>query len=236
VQQIESSRHVELPNSVAYYSGRQAGNDLVFLHALEPHASAEDFVESILELTQRMGVRRYCQIGAFYGASPHTRPLRCSGRASDPELQDFLVSMGLTVGGGYQGPTSIMALTVEMLRARGISTMNLSVQLPHYARLDEDYRGQETLMRILDRLYNLGLDLEEVTKRANTQYFELDKAVSADPEAKVAIRQLEQFYDDDHGLIESSEELKNLESITLPPSVEQLLKDLESGKDPRIID
>ena len=80
----KGERIVEIPNTIVRYATGDGDNDFIFMHILEPHNNGEDFVDSLLELTDRLNVRRYCQVGAMYGSAPHTRPLLASGQASGP--------------------------------------------------------------------------------------------------------------------------------------------------------
>ena len=96
-------RVVEIPNTIVRYAQGEGGNDFVFLHILEPHSNGEDFVESLLELADRLNVQRYCQVGAMYGSTPHTRPLLASGQASDPNVQTILERAGVR-SSNYEGP------------------------------------------------------------------------------------------------------------------------------------
>ena len=114
-------RIVEIPNTIVRYAVGDGGNDFVFLHILEPHSNGEDFVDSLLELADRLNVRRYCQLGAMYGSTPHTRPLLASGQASDPNVQTILERAGVR-SSNYEGPTSMMAIATQELVKRGVDT------------------------------------------------------------------------------------------------------------------
>lgn len=221
-------RRIDVPNTVVYYARTKGPNDLLMVHALEPHMHGEGFIESLLDLMGRLGVRRYGSVGAMYGAGPHTRPLNLRGSGSEPELQEFLSTLTVRTS-TYQGPTSIVSLVTEKARERGIGVLSLLVQLPPYARVDEDHRGQETLLRALDRIYKFGIDLNSIAQLGARQYSEFDRAVAQDPQAAAMVRQLEHVYDSQA----AEETAPNAEATKLPPSVEKLLKDLEEGSGPR---
>ena len=222
----EGRRRVEVPNTVARYAHWPERHDLVFLHALEPHQHGEDFVESVAALAEHLGVRRSCQVGAMYGAGPHTRPLGLTGSASEGPVQEQLTALGVR-SSTYEGPTSIMTLASEMARERGVATLHLLVQLPPYARLEQDFRGQETLLRVLDALYGFGVDLEPIAQQGARQYAELTRAVQRDPAAQALVRQLEQAYD-----AQAQQESREGPPPPLPPAVERLLREMEEGRGP----
>lgn len=224
----EGQRIVELPNTVLRYATGTGGHDLLFLHMMEPHAAGEDFVDSLAELVDALDVRRYCQVGAMYGSAPHTRPLLASGQASEPGVQSVLDRMGVQAS-TYEGPTSIMALLTEHLRQRGIGTMGVLVQLPPYARLEEDHRGQETLLRLIAPIYRFSVqELARVSQEGNRQYAELDRMAQMDPRVQSLVKQLEQAYDAD---MRGRPQLPREPPASLAPDLEQFLRNLE-GRDP----
>ncbi len=154
----EGERHIIIPNSVLRAAKGTGGHDWLFLHLLEPHNKGEDLMEGVVGVMERFHVRRYGLVGAMYGAGPHTRPLRASGTVSEPQAQKELERQGLHTS-NYEGPTSIMALVTEEAQKKGVEVMSLLVQLPPYVRLEEDYKGQEALLRYLGALYHWDVDL-----------------------------------------------------------------------------
>lgn len=219
---VEGRRQIIVPNSRLHIAKTPEGPDLVFLHVLEPHCNGDQFVDSLVELAQRFSVGRYCQLGSMYGMAPHTRPLLVSGHASDSETQKFLEGVGVR-GSNYQGPTSIVSMATDVLLSLGIDTMTLIVQLPPYVRLEEDYKGLEKILRILEGVYHFGVGLEHFTTEGDRQYREIDRAVAINPEMLAAMRQLEQAYD---AQVQGNAASGQAE---LSPEVERFLKDLERG-------
>src|SRR5438876_10726801 len=73
VRIVNGQREMTYPNSLVNYAQPENGSGLIFLHLLEPHAMAEDYVESILELVKHFNVGVYCRVGAMYDSVPHTR-------------------------------------------------------------------------------------------------------------------------------------------------------------------
>src|SRR5574341_1254530 len=75
IQYKDGERVYRVPNCDLSYARSEQGQDLAFLHLLEPHAGAEEYIDSILELLKTIGTKRLCRIGAMWDAVPHTRPL-----------------------------------------------------------------------------------------------------------------------------------------------------------------
>ena len=68
-------RKVSVPNVTIRYAKREGGNDMLFLHLLEPHAQSEVYIDSVLKLLTTLGVKKYVLLGSMYDVVPHTRPL-----------------------------------------------------------------------------------------------------------------------------------------------------------------
>jgi len=223
----EGERHIITPNSVLRAAKGTGGHDWLFLHLLEPHNKGEDLMEAVGGIIDRFHVHRYGLVGAMYGAGPHTRPLLASGTVSEPQAQKTLERQGLRTS-NYEGPTSIMALVTEEAQKKGVEVMSLLVQLPPYVRLEEDYKGQEALLRYLGALYRWDVDLAEIANLGAQQYAELDRAMQADRQMRGMVRRLEEAYDS-----EGAKEAPREGGSTLPQSVQEFLKDLGEEGDGR---
>ena len=81
---VEGERVVVVPNTNLLYARQENGQDLLFVHLMEPHAYAERYIQSVVEIFKTLDIKRYCRISGMYNAVPHTRPLRVTG---SPELE-----------------------------------------------------------------------------------------------------------------------------------------------------
>jgi hypothetical protein len=72
-------RSVRVPNTRVRFVRRPGSNDLVFLEILEPHAFAEDFNDSVVELLKVLKITRYVQLGGMYDSVSHSRPIAGNG-------------------------------------------------------------------------------------------------------------------------------------------------------------
>src|SRR5437867_4808345 len=102
-------RQVTVPTTFVQYALGPGDRDWLFLHALEPHANGEDYVEGLTDLIRHMGVTEYVMAGSMYAPVPHTRPTAASGGSSDDEIKRRLLSLGVRES-TYEGPTTILAL------------------------------------------------------------------------------------------------------------------------------
>ena len=150
---VEGQRQMTIPNTILRYGVGPASHDFIFLHMLEPHSFAEEYIESIVEVLKYFNIARYCRVGGMYDAVPHTRPLLVMGNLNGEPLTVNGVSRGRNRA--YQGPTSIMNIVGEKITASDIENMTLMVRLPQYVQLDEDRTGAARLLEVLSSVYDL---------------------------------------------------------------------------------
>jgi predicted ATP-grasp superfamily ATP-dependent carboligase len=213
-------REVKIPNTFVNYARRESGNDLIFLHCLEPHMFGEMYVDSVLKLLEKLEVKRYCLVGSMYDSVPHTRPLMVSGTASGGVVAEELAKLNLS-SRGYEGPTTINILISEQAPKLGIETVGLIVHLPYYAHLDEDYSGQYRLLELLNQLYDFSLDLSEIKGKGEGQYRKLGQAMETDAQLREIVRMLEMSYE-----ARSAERHDADTGPRLSPDIEKFLREI----------
>jgi hypothetical protein len=189
----EGIRRVSIPNMTLRYAKREGGNDLLFLHLLEPHALSEVYVDSVLKLLKTLNVKKYILLGSMHDVVPHTRPLIINGGAIGKETQLDLKKSEAQPS-HYQGPTSITTLITQKATEFGTETIWFIVSLPQYVILEEDYIGKMRLMEILNLLYNIPIDKKDFEK-ATEQRNIINQKVEKTPELKNILPQLETLYE-----------------------------------------
>ena len=223
VRIVNGQREMTYPNSFVNYAQPETGPGLLFLHLLEPHAMAEDYVDSIVELLKWFGVGVYCRLGAMYDSVPHTRPIIVTGNpgtaeprpgASSPLIQQRQSQ--------YEGPTTILNTLSDAATQLGMGLMTFMVHLPHYAQLDEDYAGTARMLQVLSAYYDVPASLAPID-RGKRQYAEIGAAVERQPEAKALVAQLEAHYDSKYQSSQTEDPPE------LSPEIERFLKDLDLG-------
>jgi len=227
IDSLEGRRLITMPNSHIYSAQREDGQDFLFLHLMEPHANAEEYIESILQLLKVFGVKRYCRIGSMYSSVPHTRPLRVTGSPGIEQIEGLRGLVSPRRSNNYQGPLSIMSLVSEELEKVGVETLSLMVQLPHYLDLEEDYSGQARLLQVIASMYQLPDSLAD-PEPGNHQYMELSTQVEDDPEVQELVRELEDVYD---ARADSSSE--ETPQSPLSSQVDEFLREMNRGFEDR---
>ena len=231
VRIVSGRREMTYPNTVVNYAQPVDGPDLLFLHVMEPHSMAEDYVESIVSLLDHFKAGVYCRIGAMYDSVPHTRPIIITGNpgtieprpgASPPLIQQRQSQ--------YEGPTTVLNLLNDSATERGLQVMTFMAHLPHYAQVEEDFVGTSRMLEVLSAFYDVPMSLAP-THRGKLQYAEIDSAMDRQPEIKALVARLEAYYDSRYPKTEASPEGMDSgeEPPTLSPEIERFLKDLDLG-------
>ena len=218
-------REYTIPSTTVKVAVRENGPDLVTLHLLEPHAYGEDLTDSITEMMDKLGVKRYSMVGAMYDMVPHTRPLLVSGGTIDSSNEEEYKMVEVRPS-DYEGPTTITHLIFEYAESAKIDTRIFVVHLPQYFQVEEDFTGIARLTGILCRLYGLPSRLED-RERGIQQYSSLQNIVSDTSEVSKLLERLEERYDRDNVQAASG----NNPVTPLSPQVEEFLQGLDFGSE-----
>lgn len=217
---VEGMRHVSIPNTIVNYVQREDQTDFLFLHLLEPHSRGEEYVESVVDLLKTLGTKRYLLIGGMYDVVPHTRPLLVSGSLRMEHGEEIAKQFGITRS-SYEGPTSILYMISQEAQKMGLETGNLTVHLPQYVQLEQDYSGATAVLKILRTIYGFSEELED-TASATKQYRELSATVARNPELRALVERLESMYD-----ARAAQKKEAEESPPLSKEVERFLLDID---------
>lgn len=229
----EGQRRLTVPNTIINYARAEGYPDLLFCHLLEPHAMAEEYTASLVELLRHFGVKRHFRIGAMLDAVPHTRPLKLTGTMDD-RARSRLQRLVAQPRGAYEGPTSIvMGLLAAEQEALNIESVSLMLHLPQYLSLEEDYSGAARLLEAVGVLYGLPLNFPEAAM-GRRQYKQISAELEEEDNAEVRdlVDQLEQEYDGRaaEATGDPSDSVEE-DAAPLAPDVERFLRDLNTSLD-----
>ena len=216
----EGKREFNVPNTIIRHAQMPEGPDLLLVHLLEPHLYGEEYVETMLEVFEYLGVKKYSLVGAMYDMVPHTRPLIVSGVGVGSSIDEENLRMNVKTS-NYEGPTTITYLIGQGAAKKGMDTRIYVVHLPQYFQVEEDLSGTARLVEILCRQYNLPDRLIE-SDRGKDQYQSLQKMFEEESEVSNLLLRLEEKYDKDN---QESE-------ISLGPlsqDIEEFLKSFDEG-------
>ena len=95
----------------------------------------------------------------------------------------------------YEGPTGIASVLLDAARRRGIASLTLMGQSPHYLQGTTNPAMRRALLSVVARLLALELDVSPLNAAVQAFRTRCDQAVARDAATQAYVRQLEQAYD-----------------------------------------
>jgi proteasome assembly chaperone (PAC2) family protein len=184
----ETEREIVWP-ATEFSVARSAGlsRDLIVAVATEPHLKWRTYCANVLELARRCEATLVLTLGALLAEVPHTRPVRISGSASDPELA---AQLGVRPS-RYEGPTGIVGVLNIACREQGLATASVWANVPHYVSGIENPKAALALVQRTLALLNLQADLGDL-EEASRQYDQnLAEIVAQNAKIKAYVAKLE---------------------------------------------
>jgi len=127
-------------------------------------------------------------LGALLGDVPHTRPVAMTGHASDPALMERL---GIPAS-AYEGPTGIVGVLHHACAEAGLPSVSLWAAVPHYVAAATNPKAALALVRRLEGLIGVSVDVSELESAAADYERQVGLAVQSDPEIQAFVERLEQ--------------------------------------------
>jgi proteasome assembly chaperone (PAC2) family protein len=217
----DGDREIQWPRSEFFAWQPEDGRDGILLFCgPEPHQRWRTYTKAFLDIAERCGVRRIVSLGVLLAGAPHTRPVRVTGRCTDPAWQSLLEGWGIYRRPTYEGPTGISSVVLDAAERRGMSYLGFMGQAPHYLQSTENPAAIQALLTYVARLLDLSPDMSHFTEAIQEFRTQCDRAVARDRATREHVRQLEQEYDATAG-----EEGQTLPSGELDS--EKLMQDLQ---------
>jgi predicted ATP-grasp superfamily ATP-dependent carboligase len=161
--------------------------DVIVGVGIEPHLKWQTFCGHILELADRAQVSLVITLGALLADVPHTRPIRLSGVASDPELGRRFQ----TTPTRYEGPTGIIGILNDACRRKNLPAVSLWANVPHYVSEVSNPHAVLALVRPVLDFLEWQADLSELTEGAVEFDRQLARIITQKPEVAKYIQELE---------------------------------------------
>jgi predicted ATP-grasp superfamily ATP-dependent carboligase len=171
----------------------RAPRDLVLVQGFEPSLRWRAFTANIVDLAEALGVQLVVTLGALLGDVPHTRPVAMTGHASDGGLMERL---GIQPS-SYEGPTGIVGVLHAACAETGLPSASLWAAVPHYIAAASNPKAALALLRRIERLIGVSVDLSELEASAVDYERQVGLAVQSDPDIQAFVERLEQAADSD---------------------------------------
>ncbi len=192
----EGQRTIRWPRSAFWIWQPPEGRaGLLLFRGMEPQRRWRAYATALLDVAERCGVTRIVSLGALVAAVPHTRPPRVTGSSTDPAWHARLEEWGIYRRPRYEGPTGIASVVVDAARRRGMASLSLMGQAPHYLEGATNPAVSRALLTVVTRLLSLELDMSQLDTAVKAFGTRCDQVVAQDAATQAYVRQLEQDYD-----------------------------------------
>jgi proteasome assembly chaperone (PAC2) family protein len=205
----ETEREIVWPaTEFSVTRGGDLSRDLIIAVATEPHLKWRTYCGAVLDLARRCDATLVLMLGALLAEVPHTRPVRITGSASDPELA---ARLGVRPS-RYEGPTGIVGVLNTACREQGMATASVWANVPHYVSGIENPKAALALVQRSLSLLNLEADLADLEEASRQFDQNLAEIVSQNAKIKAYVAKLESR--------DKQEEAQATPGSDLPPASE----------------
>ena len=184
-----------------FYAGDDKKGLLIFLGD-EPHLNAERYAEAFFNVVKELGVKRVAVVGGVYGAMPYDKDREVSCVYSLRKMKDELAEYAVRFS-NYEGGATIGSYLVDRAEQSGVEFLVFYAFVPAYdfsqvstkfpgIRIENDYKAWYDLMRRLNHMFNLGLDLRELEQQGDELSSTLDAKI-AELETKMPELKLREY-------------------------------------------
>ncbi len=166
---------LDIQRNEFFYFGDERLGVVVFLGD-EPHLNVENYVGGLLDAAQALGVKRIVGFGGVYGEVPYDKDRMVSCVFSMPALKDELEDLAVNFS-DYHGGASIGSYVCRRAADRGMEYAGFYAFVPTYdfssiaqaanaIRVETDYTAWLGVMRRVNYLLKLGIDLEDLEEKS----------------------------------------------------------------------
>ena len=196
-----------------------SAHDVVFLHAAEPQLRWRTYTGAIVDVARSLGVELAITLGGLGAEVAHTRAVRVTGTAADPDLERKL---GLERS-RYQGPTGIVGVLHDALATAEIPSASLWASVPHYVSGTPSPKAALALVERTAGLLGARVETLDLEVAAAAYERQVSEVVAEDEDVAGYVARLEELGDDEDA--DEPEELPWPPPPDLAGEVERFLRD-----------
>lgn len=218
---LTQARELMWPSCDFYYARNPTGeHDVVIAIGVEPHLRWKSFASVYANLFSDLGVSLAVSLGALMADVPHTRQVRVTGTAIDAEVG---AKLQLSTS-HYQGPTGIVGVLQDAMRAHRLATASFWANVPHYITTAQNPLATIALLGRAQALIGVEFDFTSLTRAGERFISEVNTAILGNPEILGYVKRLEAAVDSGKAEEEAD---ASAEEPTAEVPVEQLVTDIE---------
>ena len=163
------------------------GKGLVIFLGEEPHLNEERYAEALFDAVEELGIRRVAAVAGVCGAVPYDKDRNVSCVYSLPEMKDEFSKYAVRFS-NYEGGATISMYLAHIAEYRDIEFFRFCAYVPlydfstssmfvHPTGIDEDFKAWYDVMRRLDHMFKLGVDLSDLKRRSDELIPEWDSRI-----------------------------------------------------------
>jgi proteasome assembly chaperone (PAC2) family protein len=142
----------------------------------EPHLNVERYSDAFLDVAEALEVERIAVVAGVNGPMPYDKDREISCVYSLPEMREEMEGYAVRLS-NYEGGATIGVYLADRAEERGIELVAFYAMVPAYdfsqesttvqrVSAEEDYKAWYDLMRRLDYMFGLDLDLTDLEGRS----------------------------------------------------------------------
>ncbi|MDQ3249466.1 MAG: PAC2 family protein [Chloroflexota bacterium] len=174
-------------NELFYTGDQQRG--LVILTGVEPHLQIDQYAGAFFAAAKQLGVRRIVAVGGVYGAMPYDKERQVSCVYSLPRMKEELTKYAVHFS-NYEGGVSIGSYLADRAEREGMEYCTFYSFVPaydfsHLSRqqvqgigIEHDFKAWYELMRRLNHMFNLSIDLSELDRHSEELIASMDAKIA----------------------------------------------------------
>ncbi len=158
-----------------FYSGDERKGLFIFLGD-EPHLNVDRYAEVFFNLVKELGIKRVVAIGGVYAPVPYDKDRQISCSYSLLRMKQELDEYALRFS-NYEGGVTIGTYLADRAEQLGIEYLVFNAMVPMYdfsqlvpgaegITVEDDYKAWYDLMRRLNYMFKLNLDLADLEQRS----------------------------------------------------------------------
>jgi len=225
------TRAIDWPDPQVEVARLPNGRDLVLLTGIEPALRWRTFTAEVVDLATGLGVEMALTLGALLADVPHTRPVRVTGTATDPDL---VAELGFTRS-RYEGPTGILSILLAGCAEAGMRAASLWATTPHYLRETPSPKAALALVQRVGGLLDFSVDTTDLEISSAAYERQVDDMLSGEDDVADYVRRLEEDGLDEDMEDSTSMDLAEAFEIPTPEAlaaeVERFLRDQNAPDD-----
>lgn len=189
------------------------GRPFLMLHGFEPDIRWEQYIKSVREVVNRLGVELTLGVQGIPMAAPHTRPLTATIHGTSEDLMPTTPTLFGTVA----VPSSAQNLMEYRFGQWGMDAINVAVHVPHYLAQSPFPQAAQKAIEEVEGISGLQLDSAAFADEADRAATEIERQTEDSEEVQALVAQLEEQYD---AFVQQREATPSLEGPL--PSAEEL--------------